>query len=188
MASKRYLSANQLLEDAFELGARILDSAYQPDLLIGVWRGGSPVAIAIHELLTYHGLNPDHIPVRTRFYSGIDQREDEVEITGLDYVRIRPGEFQRLLLVDDVFDSGATMAALVAALEEIYHTAGLIQPDIRIVTPWYKPVRNTSVLEPDYYLHVTDDWLVFPHELCGLDRAEIHTAKPGVEKIRKRFR
>lgn len=188
MAGKRYLSANQLLEDAFELGARVLDSAYRPDLLIGVWRGGSPVAMAIHELLTYHGLDPDHIPVRTRLYSGIDQRDREVEIIGLDYIRSRAEQFKRLLLVDDVFDSGTTMTALVAALEAIYQDAGLVHPDIRIVAPWYKPVRNTSLLKPDYYLHATDEWLVFPHELCGLERAEIQTAKPGVDKIRERFR
>lgn len=188
MASKRFLSADQLLEDAFTLGARILGSGYCPDLLVGVWRGGSPVAIAIHELLAYHGLSPDHIPVRTQLYSDIDQRDDQVEITGLDYIAKKPGVFKSLLLVDDVFDSGATMAALVSALEAIYENTGHGRPEIRIATPWYKPARNTTPLEPHYHLHVTDDWLVFPHELCGLDSAELRAAKPGIARIRKLFR
>lgn len=188
MTSKRFLSANQLLEDAFELGSRILDSAFDPDLVIGVWRGGSLVAMAIHELLTYSGLNPDHIPVRTRVYFGIDQRNDQVEITGLDYIDARPGDFESLLLVDDVFDSGATMAALSAALEAIYQNASRKCPEIRIATPWYKPARNITLLEPHYHLHTTDEWLVFPHELCGLDNAELRTAKPGIARIRKLFR
>ena len=38
--------------------------------------------------------------------------------------------------------------------------------------------RGTIV--PDYYLHETDQWLVFPHELSGLSAEEIARAKPEI--------
>ena len=55
--------------------------------------------------------------------------------------------------------------------------------DIRVATPWYKPHNNTTDRVPDYFLHETDDWLVFPHELDGLSEDEIFANKPGVKEI-----
>ena len=36
---------------------------------------------------------------------------------------------------------------------------------------------------PDYYIHETNDWLVFPHELDGLTAAEIRANKPELASI-----
>ena len=55
--------------------------------------------------------------------------------------------------------------------------------EIRIACPWYKPARNTTTLRPDYYLHETEDWLVFPHELVGLKAAEIAAGKSDLREI-----
>ena len=55
--------------------------------------------------------------------------------------------------------------------------------DIRIATPWFKPANNQTDLEPDYYLHKSDDWLVFPHELNGLTREEVEANKPRLKAI-----
>ena len=54
--------------------------------------------------------------------------------------------------------------------------------DIRIATAYYKPDSNRTDLVPDYYVHRTDRWLVFPHELDGLTREEIFAHKPGMKK------
>ena len=51
-------------------------------------------------------------------------------------------------------------------------------PEIRIATPYYKPANNKTERVPDYYVHETDDWLVFPHELDGLTTDEIRSNKP----------
>ena len=50
--------------------------------------------------------------------------------------------------------------------------------EIRIATVYYKPTRNRSRLKPDFFVHETDRWLVFPHELQGLSEAEIAAHKP----------
>ena len=52
-----------------------------------------------------------------------------------------------------------------------------IPHDIRMAMPWYKPLRNIIDTVPDYYIHETDDWLVFPHEMDGLSEEEIFKNK-----------
>jgi hypothetical protein len=49
---------------------------------------------------------------------------------------------------------------------------------IRIATVYYKPKKRKVDIVPDYYIHETDDWLVFPHELEGLTPEEVSASKP----------
>ena len=56
MPTKVYLSANEFLLDSFRLGKLVLDSGWRPDVLIALWRGGTPVGVAVHELLLYRGI------------------------------------------------------------------------------------------------------------------------------------
>lgn len=62
-------------------------------------------------------------------------------------------------------------------------------PEIRVATPYFKPNKNLTEKIPDYYLHETDKWLVFPHELDGLSIEEIRENKPElnnlIDKIKK---
>ena len=60
-------------------------------------------------------------------------------------------------------------------------------PEFRIATPYYKPGNNKTQRTPDYFLHETDAWLVFPHELSGLAAEEILAQKPGIEAIRHKL-
>ena len=45
--------------------------------------------------------------------------------------------------------------------------------DIRIATLFYKPGRNKSNMKPNYFVHESKEWIVFPHELDGLDDDEV---------------
>lgn len=172
---KIFLTADQLLRDSIELGIKVVDSGFRPDLVVGVWRGGTPVAIAVHEVLQFVGLRCDHIAVRTTSYTGIATRTT-VEVHGLDYLRAQALEATSLLIVDDVFDTGLSVAQLLAELRGIYAAAA---PDIRVAVPYYKPLNNQTRTTPDYYLHEASAWLVFPHELQGLEAAELRS-KPGL--------
>jgi len=49
--TKQYISAQQLLDDSFNLAIKVLKSDYRPNFIAGVWRGGAPVGIAVQELL-----------------------------------------------------------------------------------------------------------------------------------------
>ena len=81
-----YIGAQELLEDAFELGARVLESGFRPSFIVAIWRGGVPIGIAVQELLDYFGVESDHIAIRTSSYSGIDGRASEVRVHGLNYL------------------------------------------------------------------------------------------------------
>ena len=176
---KTYLSADDLLADSFRLARLVFESGFKPTHIVGVWRGGAPIGIAVQEYLEYRGLDTDHIAIRTASYTGIGQ-QSEVKVFGEGYLVDTLNAADRLLIVDDVFDSGRSIEALLKVL----HTKCRrnFPAEAKIATVYFKPVRNRTGLKPDYFLHETDDWLVFPHELCGLTPEEI-AAKGEAGKV-----
>ena len=111
MTDKIYLNSNELTKDSFRLAKKIYDSGFNPDVIIGLWRGGTPVGIAVHEFLHYKGVNCYHTAVKTSSYTGIDQHGATV-IENLEPVLKRLTPESRVLIVDDIFDSGNTAAAV----------------------------------------------------------------------------
>ena len=83
---KTFIQADELLKDSFELAWQVYESGYKPDYIVGVWRGGAPIGIAVQEFLDVLGIDSDHIAIRTSSYSGIAQREKTVQVHGLSYV------------------------------------------------------------------------------------------------------
>jgi len=181
---KTYISAEQLLLDSYELGLAVLDSDFHPDYIVGVWRGGAPVGIAIQELLKYAGLPTDHIAIRTSHYTGINETSKSVVVHGLHYLIENVNAEDKVLIVDDVFDSGRSIAQVITDLEIKCRRN---TPVFRIATPYFKPDNNKTTLTPDFYLHESDEWLVFPHELEGLSDEEVLREKPGLGHIRERI-
>ena len=175
-SEKVFISADSLLRDSMELAMRIVRSGFKPTFLVGIWRGGAPIGIAVQETLEYHGIHADHIAIRTSSYTGIDQQSKAVRVHALDYLVSRLSYEDELLIIDDVFDSGRSLEAVI---EELKRRCRRNLPDkIRIATVYYKPERNRSSLVPDYYVRATNNWLVFPHEVQGLSREEILENKP----------
>ena len=165
---KTYISPQQLYDKSFELAAQIVESKLRPDLLLGVWRGGTPVAITVHEVLQVCGMPCEHLPVKTSSYLGIDQQSAKVEIWGLSEMKLTIANANSILVVDDVFDTGNSVLHLHDGLREINSLCS-----IKIACPYYKPSRNQTRLHPDFYIEETTEWLVFPHELEGLSVDEI---------------
>ena len=181
MVEKKYIQAQELLEDSFRLGIDIFESGFKPNFIVGIWRGGTPVGIAVQELLDYFGINTDHIAIRTSAYEAINQRSKQITVHGMGYIIENINSDDSLLIVDDVFDSGLSVKAVLDTLRE--RARKNIPHDIRIAVVYYKPINNETDRVPDYYLYKTDNWLVFPHELKGLTREEIFEHKPGVRKL-----
>ncbi len=173
---KLFISADSLLRDSMELARRIIASGFRPTFLVAMWRGGAPIGIAVQEVLEYHSIHADHIAIRTSSYLGIDQQDKKVRVHAIDYLVSRLSAEDALLLVDDVWDSGRSLDAVLAELKR--RCRRNLPERIRIATVYYKPTRNRSTLLPDYYVHDTDRWLVFPHEIQGLTREEILAHKP----------
>lgn len=178
---KVYLTAQSLLEDSFRLAAKVYKDGFRPQFIVGIWRGGAPIGIAVQEFFEFKNAPTDHIAVRTSSYYGINQQSREIRVHGLHYLVENANAGDDLLIVDDVFDSGRSVEALLKQIKKLMR---LNTPkDIRIATPWYKPENNKTSLVPDYYVNKSDEWLVFPHELSGLTREEICEGKSDLSAI-----
>ncbi len=181
MSEKLYLDAQILLEDSFRLAAEIYRSGFRPTFIVAIWRGGAPIGIAVQEYFAYRGVETDHIAIRTSSYTGIDQRSRQVAVYGLSYLIKSLTHEDSLLIVDDVFDTGQTVNAII---KEIRSKLRRNTPrDIRVAVPYYKPTRNQTAITPDYYLHETARWLKYPYSLEGLSVEEIKTHRPEIYAI-----
>ena len=186
---KHYIRSEDLIQDSFRLAWQVYEDGYRPNYIIGVWRGGAPIGIAVQEFFSVLGVPSDHIAIRTSHYKGIDDRSTEVQVYGLNYIIKQVESDDSLLIVDDVHDTGISIEKIVSDLQSACKKN---TPEIRVATPYFKPSKNKTSRVPDYYLHETDNWLVFPHELDGLSIEEIRANKPEVsdliEKITKIIR
>ena len=186
---KRIIAANDLLRDSFKLAADIYASGFRPDYLVGLWRGGSAVGIAVQEGLDYFGVPTDHIAIRTS-YSGADTYEKmvtrkRIRVHGLEYLLDSVCAEHSLLIVDDVLSSGKSVRAVRRQLEK--KARRNLPHDIRVATVWFRPTEKTRKA-PDYFVHETTDWLVLPYELTGMSVDEIKATRPELADIAERLR
>ena len=172
---KRFLTGTEVLHDSFRL-ARLVDaSAWEPDLLIILWRGGAPIGIAVHEYFVYKHRRKDHRVIACRSYAGTEPLDRlDIAVNEQDLAMIRPG--RRVLIIDDIFDTGRT----AMRIKELVVSRGA---EARIATLFWKPANNRTAGRPDYYLHQTDQWVVFPHELEGLTPEEVRQKGPVVYDV-----
>jgi len=177
---KLFIKAEQLLEDSFELAWQVYGSGFRPNYIIGVWRGGAPIGIAVQELLDVLDVKSDHIAIRTSYYTGIGEHKKKVQVFGLNYMVKKLKSEDSLLIVDDVHDTGMSIDQIISDIKEVCKKN---TPQIKIATPYFKPLNNKTKRIPDFYLHETDQWLVFPHELQGLTKEEIKENKPQLAKL-----
>jgi len=181
MSKKIYLDEQQLLEDSFRLAADVYRSGFRPSFIVAVWRGGAPMGIAMQELLAWRGVESDHIAIRTASYQNIDEQAREVQVYSMSYLIKKVTAEDRLLIVDDVFDTGRSIDAIINHLST--HTRLNMPQDVRVAVPYYKPARNQSNRTPEYYLHETDAWIKFPHSLEGLSAEEVKKHRPALSRI-----
>ena len=172
MNGKRYLSADTFLRDSWRLAAAVKRSGWRPDVLIALWRGGAPVGVALHEYFKAVDWPMQHLPLKCASYTGIGENSGDVSFTHGDIVfgMLRKGD--RVLVVDDVFDTGKTAAAVKARIDAT-------GAEMRMACVYWKPQKNLTTLKPDYFVKdVGLDWLVFPHEIEGLTKEEIAAKDP----------
>jgi len=178
--TERFIAADDLLRDSFQLAANIYEAGFEPDFLVGLWRGGSAVGIAVQEGLDYFGTKTDHIAIRTSYtgapgYSQMVNKADSIRVHGMQYLLENLSSHHSLLIVDDVYSTGSSVNAVIKQLA--LKTRRNLPQDIRIATVWYRPTEKT-LRTPDYFVHETDDWLVLPYELSGFSIDELRANRP----------
>ena len=189
---KIFVTEEELLLDAYRLGVKVFNSGFRPSFIVGLWRGGSSVGIAVQECLQHLGVATDHISLRTsyrgmeQYQRMVDEASSEIRVHGTQYLLESLNAEDGLLIVDDVYSTGLNVKAVIDRLER--RTRRNMPDDVRIAVPWYKPARNRTGRTPDYYLHETDKWLVLPYELNGLSLEEIRAHKPFLAHLIARLR
>ena len=113
---KLFINSDDLLKDSFQLAWNVYESGFNPNYIVGVWRGGAPIGIAVQEFLSYLGIKSDHVAIRTSYYSGIDEKKDKVQVYGLNYVIRQLESEDKLLIVDDVHDTGHSVQQIISDL------------------------------------------------------------------------
>lgn len=179
--NKIYISADELLSSSLKLGELIIKSGFRPDFIVGVWRGGTPVGIAVQELMEFCNIKTDHIAIRTSSYTGIAEQQSHVKVYGLHYLIDHMNSDDNLLILDDVFDSGRSISAIIDELKSQMRKN--MPADVRVGTVYYKPGKNMTDRTPDYFVHETEEWLIFPHELVGLSDAEVTSSKRDADML-----
>jgi hypothetical protein len=138
----------QIYELLLNLASRIRKSRSKPDVIVSVSRGGWPPARIISDLLE----NPEIANVKVDFYISVAETKVEPAITQPVSVPVRD---KKVLVIDDIADTGRSLALVRFHLEE----QGA--KDVKIATIYYKPL---SVLIPDWFEKKTSRWIVFPWE------------------------
>ena len=187
--NERFIAADDLLRDSFQLAANIYESGFKPDFLVGLWRGGSAVGIAVQEGLDYFGVKTDHIAIRTSYtgaarYSQMVSTADSIRVHGMQYLLENLCSTHSMLIVDDVYSTGSSVTAVINQLAK--RTRRNLPGEIRTASVWYRPTEKT-LREPDYFIHKTDDWLVLPYELAGFSIDELRSSRPEMAGLLDRL-
>jgi uncharacterized protein len=130
-----------------ELAAQIEAEQFTPDAVLALARGGLPAAGALAYALGVKNM----ATLNVEFYTGVDERLDEPlilpPVPDLTLLRM-----ERLLVVDDVADTGRTLALARDFCAE--HVG-----DVRTAVLYEKP---QSVVRADFVWRRTDKWINFP--------------------------
>jgi len=179
---KEFIPAQKVRNNAIKLAKRIHAEGFDPDVIYVSLRGGAYMGNVLSEYFKFirRGERPVfYAAVVARSYTDIHKR-DNVMVDGWTYSPeyLRSGD--KVLLVDDIFDSGRTINHLV----EIILEKGIPRGDIKIAVHDYKTRsydEEEQAIHPDFYCrkHVIDSpkddkWIHYlSHELVGLDPQEI---------------
>lgn len=147
MTKLAYLSWSSFGKASYYLTQKVKASKIKFDLVIGIARGGIPIAMVISD-----SLNIGIETVKVKSYTGIKKRIKPRIISKLS-VSIRG---KRILLVDDLVEYGDTMETVIKHLN-IQKPAG-IKTAVLYKKPWSK-------FEPDFYNKIVDTWIAFPWEI-----------------------
>lgn len=178
---KHFLDEATIIEDSFRLGVQIFESGFRPTFIVGLWRGGSSVGIYVQECLQALGVETDHFSVRTSYqglpgYQDMVDSPENIRVHGAQYLIENLNADDRLLIVDDVCSSGHSIRAVQNRLQKKLKRNYPIETKTAVL--WHRPHFKRADVQPNYFLHTTDEWLVFPYELKGLTPDEIKQHKP----------
>lgn len=152
MPNFRYISWSEYGNLAEALAEKVRANGRHYDLVVGIARGGIPVAMVVSDHLN---VKIDFVNVKS--YNSIGKRTPPRVLSTLT-----EGVADKdLLLVDDLVDQGDTLAFMKKFLND--QKPKSLETAVMFRKPWSKT-------EPDYYLENVTEWVVFPFELGEVGR------------------
>jgi hypothetical protein len=152
---------NQIYNMLLGLADKIRKNGFEPDVIVGVSRGGWPPARVLSDLMN----NPNLASVRAEFYLGVAETKGEPTLTQPVSVDVAD---KRVLVVDEIADTGKSLKLVK---EHILERGAR---EVKIATVYYKP---WSIVKPDYYEKETSCWVVFPWEIKETVRKIVEKCK-----------
>ncbi len=178
--NKVFIPFEEVRNNALKLAYEIYTQGFLPDVIYIPLRGGVYMGNVFSEFfkIARKGKRPVfYAAVVARSYSDIHQ-QDRVMIDGWTYnpEHLRNGD--KVLFIDDIFDSGKTINHLVEVILE----KGIPRKDIKVAVHDYKVIdyKESLPIQPDYYccrydIKTPEDqvWIHYEsHELLGMSREE----------------
>ncbi|MDR3021029.1 MAG: phosphoribosyltransferase [Treponema sp.] len=180
--TKEFLQFDVVRDNALKLAHRIFSEGFVPDVIYVSLRGGAYLGNVISEYykIVHKGQRPVYYAaVVARSYTDVAKAE-KVKVDGWTYSpeHLRVGD--RVLLIDDIFDSGRT----INHLAQIIIDKGIPRHDLKIAVHDYKYFHDKEVqlpIQPDYWcrkheMSINDkpSWIHYmSHELVGLTKNEL---------------
>ena len=148
--NKQHLTWTQIEDLAIRLADRLPDGY---DVMLVITRGGMVPACIISERLNLRNI----LVAAVMFYSDLERTLDRPIF--LQFPADPLLNNRRVLIVDDVWDSGRT---IVAVRERVLAAGG--RPDTAVLH--YKPTHSKyGALRPDFFVDETDAWIVYPWDV-----------------------
>ena len=180
---KEFLPYDVVRDNALKLAANIYRDGFLPDVIYVSLRGGAYLGNVISEyfkIINRKGRPVYYAAVVARSYTDVRKSSDEIKVEGWTYApeHLRIGD--KVLLVDDIFDSGKTINHLAQIILE----KGIPREDFKVAVHDYKYFYDKAEqlpIQPDYWcrrheqsIHDEASWIHYmSHELIGLNEAEL---------------
>ena len=147
---KIYPSSNEIEKLADRLAEKIIKSKEKFDIILGISRGGLFPGIYLSDRLSL----PLAVISCSAYKKGTKESRDIKEIKISDGISTLSPLEGKVLLVDDLVDSGGTMKKLYKKLRNQDKNT---KTAVLYIKPWSK-------FKPDYYIKTTDAWVIFPYQ------------------------
>jgi hypoxanthine phosphoribosyltransferase len=164
LAELRYISWEEYGALADRLSRKILETEADFDLVVGIARGGIPLAMVLADKL---GVKLDIVNVKS--YTGINMRKKPTIVSTLT----ENISGKKILIVDDLVDNGDTMETVVEYLKK--EMPGSLKTAVLFKKPW-------SRFEPDFFVEIVTQWIVFPWEREEVRRSMLNHASQELKE------
>jgi hypoxanthine phosphoribosyltransferase len=166
MAQDYMLSWKEYDKLCYKLAEKITSDNITFNNVICIARGGLVIGRILADILDL----PLHVIYTQRYKKGSKETYSIIKLTDvLGTSRFRGN----ILVVDDITDEGVTMKTVVEKIKSMVDIK-----TVKSATLFHKP---QSVFVPDYYVKTTNDWIVFPYEVCEYcSSSEQETCPKGI--------